>query len=180
MRLTFYQCKSLPTSSWFWAKPLSLSVKLKPVPTFTKYSCECQKRFTDTKEVLVKRKYSLDCQHTGWNNSKSTRNPSIPLQKTQSGKWENVPTNSPGLSCMGSGARALLTSHVLVHHIGTMFHKEAKHRGATRSTLQPEENWGLLPALSARGEHVSSAPPSGDFTSLAETRKADHSKTTLL
>jgi len=25
--------RSLPTSSWFWAKPLSSSVKLKPVPT---------------------------------------------------------------------------------------------------------------------------------------------------
>lgn len=48
-----------------------------------------------------------------------------------------------------------------------MFYKEAKHGGATRSTLQPEENWSLLTGLSIREEHMSTAPPSGSFTSSA-------------
>lgn len=61
------------------------------------------------------------------------------------------------------GAEALLTGHVLIHHIWTVLYKEAKHGGATGSTLQPQENWGMLTDLSIR-EHMSIAPPSGSFT----------------
>lgn len=39
---------------------------------------------------------------------------------------------------------ALLTSQVLINHVWSMFHKETKHGGATRSTLQPEQDRSVL------------------------------------
>lgn len=38
----------------------------------------------------------------------------------------------------------LLTSQVLVHHIRSMFHKETEHGGATRPTLQPEQDRSFI------------------------------------
>lgn len=55
-----------------------------------------------------------------------------------------------------------------------MFYKEAKHGGATRSTLQPEENWSLLTGLAIREEHMSTAPPSGNFTSSTHLLAEPH------
>lgn len=168
--LTIYQCRSLPTSSWLRAKPLSSSVKLKPVPTFNKKlnkkrDSNVGKCSTDKAGVFLGStgKHSLGCQRTGWNSWKSMRNPDIQLRKTKMGETREC---SRCYSCTcAAGAKSPLTRHVLIHHVGAMFYKEAKHGGATRSPLQPEENWSLLTGLSIREEHMSTAPPSGNFTS---------------
>lgn len=47
-----------------------------------------------------------------------------------------------------------------------MFHKEAEHRGATWSTLQPEQYWSLVLAcleMREEEENDKSAPPSGEI-----------------
>lgn len=61
-----------------------------------------------------------------------------------------------------------LTCHVLVHHIGSMFHKQAKHGGAAGAALQPEQDWSFLSVCLSgqRGEDKMSAPPSGDMASF--------------
>lgn len=69
------------------------------------------------------------------------------------------------------------TSKVLVHHIGSVFHKEAKHGGATRSTLQPEQDWSfLMLCLSGQGKHKSKtlALPCGDFGKKLSPAEFDH------
>lgn len=63
-------------------------------------------------------------------------------------------------------AASVLTSHVLIHHIWSVFHKEAEHGGATRAALQPQQDRSFIfVSLShIRSSHRRSkisAPPSG-------------------
>lgn len=74
-------------------------------------------------------------------------------------------------ACMLMGTKSILTSQVFIHHVRSMFYKEAEHGGATGPPLQPEQNRSFIPArLSVRAGHTQrgeiSAPPSGDFTLL--------------
>lgn len=48
---------------------------------------------------------------------------------------------------------AALTSHVLMHHVRSMFYKQAEHGGATGPSLQPQQNWRFFSGLSDRFEH---------------------------
>lgn len=86
----------------------------------------------------------------------------IPISNCEKQRWGKFHVLLVHVRCCG--AKSPLTRHVLVHHVGAMFYKEAKHGGGTRSTLQPEEHWSLLTGLSIREEHMSTAPPSGNVT----------------
>lgn len=78
--------------------------------------------------------------------------------------------------CMLKGTKSLLTGQVLIHHVRSVFYKEAEHGGATGPPLQPEQNRSFIPArLSVRAGHTQrgeiSAPPSGDLTLLNKHKK---------